>query len=170
MPSPDPRQSESQGTDHRAAICLLREGRPDQRRCDVYSETRNPGRHDRAPRISGICPVGAGLEHLSGLVSRYASGRKSRRPAGFRRDWSGFRPDWSDRRDPRAGPAPPDALDMPEYDIEGGANAEMPLGICREPPGPGRTISEARDQKGRPSSRWRPTLAERALVSAMSGA
>ncbi len=34
-------------------------------------------------------------------------------------------------------PAPPDALDMPEYDIEGGANAEMPLGIYEEPPGPG---------------------------------
>ena len=34
------------------------------------------------------------------------------------------------------GPAP-DALDMPGYDIEGGPNAEMPLGIGEEPPGPG---------------------------------
>jgi hypothetical protein len=34
------------------------------------------------------------------------------------------------------GPAP-DALDMPLYDSEGGANAEMPLGIDEEPLGPG---------------------------------
>jgi hypothetical protein len=30
----------------------------------------------------------------------------------------------------------PDVLDMPEYDIEGGANAEMPLGSEVEPLGP----------------------------------
>jgi hypothetical protein len=30
----------------------------------------------------------------------------------------------------------PDVLDLPEYDIEGGANAEMPLGSEVEPAGP----------------------------------
>jgi hypothetical protein len=86
--------------------------------------------------MSGICPVGAGLEYLSRVGSRHAAGRKSSRPAGFRHDRS-------DRSDlgASAGALPGKAGIRPEYgpvyDSEDGADVEVPLGIGEEPLEPG---------------------------------